>query len=78
VQTSPIAHQSVIEVAKQTPKAVICPLSALELHAVGVQAPFEAWIALPAGGHARKGGNTSIRVTRLSGGAFTEVHRDAF
>lgn len=72
VQTSPSAHQSVIEVAKQTPKAVICLLSALELHEVGVQAPFEVWIALPAGSHAPKGGNTSIRVTRLSGAAFTE------
>ena len=61
-----------IEVAKQTPKAVICLLSALELHEVGVQAPFEVWIALPAGSHAPKGGNTSIRVTRLSGAAFTE------
>jgi predicted transcriptional regulator of viral defense system len=69
---SPSAHQSVIEVSKQAPKAVVCLLSALEIHEVGVQAPFEVWIALPAGTHAPKGTGTAIRVTRLSGAAFSE------
>jgi predicted transcriptional regulator of viral defense system len=69
---APSVHQSVIEVAKRAPKAVVCLLSALEIHEVGVQAPFEVWIALPAGTHAPKGTSTSIRVTRLSGAAFSE------
>ena len=72
IEASPSAHQSVIEVAKQAPKAVVCLLSALEIHEVGVQAPFEVWIALPAGTHAPKGTGTAIRVTRLSGAAFSE------
>jgi predicted transcriptional regulator of viral defense system len=72
VQTAPSVHQSAIEVAKQSPRAVICLLSALEIHEVGVQAPFEVWIALPAGTHAPKGGGTQLRVTRLSGPAFSE------
>ena len=70
-EASPSAHQSVIEVTKQAPKAVVCLLSALEIHEVGVQAPFEVWIALPAGTHAPKGTGASIRVTRLSGAAFS-------
>jgi predicted transcriptional regulator of viral defense system len=57
VESSPSAHQSVIEVTKQTPKAVVCLLSALEIHEVGVQAPFEVWIALPAGTHAPRSGS---------------------
>ena len=72
IEASPSAHQSVIEVSKQAPKAVVCLLSALEIHEVGVQAPFEVWIALPAGTHAPKGTGTAIRVTRLSGAAFSE------
>ncbi len=72
VEASPSAHQSVIEVTKQAPKAVVCLLSALEIHEVGVQAPFEVWIALPAGTHAPKGTCAAIRVTRLSGTAFSE------
>jgi predicted transcriptional regulator of viral defense system len=47
-------------------------LSALEIHGIGVQAPFEVWIALPAGTHAPKGSTAALRVTRLSGAAFTE------
>lgn len=72
IEASPSAHQSVIEVTKLAPKAVVCLLSALEIHEVGVQAPFEVWIALPAGTHAPKGTGTAIRVTRLSGAAFSE------
>ena len=72
LEATPSVHQSVIEVGKQAPKAVMCLLSALEIHEVGVQAPFEVWIALPAGTHAPKGTGTAIRVTRLSGGAFSE------
>lgn len=72
IETQPSAHQSVIEVTKQAPNAVVCLLSALEIHEVGVQAPFEVWIALPAGTHAPRGIGTTIRVTRLSGPAFSE------
>lgn len=71
-EASPSVHQSVIEVAKRAPKAVVCLLSALEIHEVGVQAPFEVWIALPAGTHAPHGAGTAIRVTRFSGAAFSE------
>lgn len=72
VDASPSAHQTVIEVTKQVPKAVVCLLSALEIHEIGVQAPFEVWIALPAGTHAPRSVGTALRVTRLSGAAFTE------
>lgn len=72
VEAAPSAHQTIIEVTKQVPKAVVCLLSALEIHEIGVQAPFEVWIALPAGTHAPRGVDTALRVTRLSGAAFTE------
>lgn len=68
----PSAHQSAIEVSKLAPKAVLCLLTALEIHGIGVQAPFEVWIALPAGTHAPKSSTTALRITRLSGESFTE------
>lgn len=67
----PSVHQSAIEVSKLAPKAVLCLLTALEIHGIGVHAPFEVWIALPAGTHAPRS-STPLRVTRLSGAAFTE------
>jgi predicted transcriptional regulator of viral defense system len=65
------AHQSLIEAAKQAPKAVVRPLSALQVHEIGTQAPFEVWIALPAGTHAPRIAYPPLRVVRLSGQAFT-------
>ena len=61
---SPSAHQSVIEVTLLAPRAVVCLLS--------VEEGREVWIALPAGTHAPKGAQVALRVTRLSGDAFTE------
>lgn len=69
---TPSVHQSVIEVNKLAPKAVVCLLSALEIHGIGVQAPHAVWIALPAGTHAPKGTKVALRVTRLSSAAFTD------
>ncbi len=71
-EASPSRHQSVIEVTKQAPKAVVCLLSALEIHEVGVQAPFEVWIALLAGTHSPRGIGAAVRITRLSGAAYSE------
>jgi predicted transcriptional regulator of viral defense system len=65
------AHQSLIEATKQVPKAVVCLLSALQVHEIGTQAPFEAWVALPAGTHTPRIAYPPLRVVRLSGQSFT-------
>jgi predicted transcriptional regulator of viral defense system len=65
------AHQSLIEAVKQAPRAVVCLLSALQVHEIGTQAPFEVWIALPAGTHAPRIAYPALRVVRLSAQAFT-------
>jgi predicted transcriptional regulator of viral defense system len=72
IDAPPSAHQSVIEVAKRAPKAVVCLLSALEVHTIGTQAPFEVWIALPAGTHAPRICYPALRIVRLSGDAFSQ------
>ena len=40
-------HRSLAEVSARVPKGVVCLLSALRVHDIGTQAPFEVWIAIP-------------------------------
>lgn len=71
-------HRSLAEVAKRTPRAVICLLSALRFHGLTTQAPFEVWIAIDRKARAPKSGKPRIRVVRMSGKALTtgvEEHR---
>ena len=39
---------------------------------IGTQAPFEVWLALPAGAAASGLGSPAIRIVRLSGGSLTQ------
>ena len=65
-------HQSLIEVCRRVPKAVICLLSALQFHEIGTQLPFEVWIALPEATQAPALDNPALRIARLRGAAYTE------
>ena len=66
------AHHSLAEVAKRSPDATICLLSALMFHDLTTQLPPEVWIALPAGRHAPRLDVVRIRVVRFTGDALTE------
>lgn len=63
-------HTSLVQVAKQTPNARICLLSALKFHDLTSQNPHEVWIAIDR--KARKPSYTAppIRVVRFSGEAY--------
>jgi len=65
------AHRSLAEVALRAPRAVICLLSALRLHGIGTQAPFEVWLALPPGVQPPRVDSPAIRVVRMSGESLT-------
>jgi predicted transcriptional regulator of viral defense system len=71
------AHRSLAEVALRVPKGVVCLLSALRVHEIGTQSPFEVWLALPKGTVAPRLPFPALRVIRVSGDAFTEgvAHR---
>src|SRR5436189_1183276 len=45
-------HHGLASAAALVPDGVVCLLSALQLHDLGTQAPFEVWLAI--GGKARK------------------------
>jgi len=63
----PTSHHSLALVAKQVPQAIVCLLSALAVHELTDQNPFEVWIALPQKAWAPKMDYPPIRLVRFSG-----------
>jgi predicted transcriptional regulator of viral defense system len=65
-------------VAAAVPRSVICLLSALRFHGIGTQAPHDVWIAVKQAAARPRLDYPPIRVTLVSGSAFTfgiERHR---
>lgn len=65
-------HRSLAEVALRVPRGVVCLLSALRVHGIGTQAPFEVWLALPSNLPVPRLDHPSLRAIRMSGPALTE------
>lgn len=59
------ADSNLAAVGKRIPAAVVCLLSALRVHGLTTQAPFEAWIALPRHARVPKSAGLPIRVVRM-------------
>nr|WP_315428413.1 type IV toxin-antitoxin system AbiEi family antitoxin domain-containing protein [uncultured Albidiferax sp.] len=65
-------HRSLAEVALRVPRGVVCLLSALRVHGIGTQAPFEVWMAIPHHSPTPRLDQPALRVVRMSGVALTE------
>lgn len=65
-------HRSLAEVALRAPKGVICLLSALRVHDIGTQAPFEVWLAIPHRAAVPKLAQPQLRIVRMSDRALAE------
>jgi predicted transcriptional regulator of viral defense system len=65
-------HRSLAEVSLRVPQGVVCLLSALRVHGIGTQAPFEVWIAIPHHSPTPRVDQPALRVVRMSGQALTE------
>jgi len=65
-------HQSLVEVCRRVPKAVVCLLSALQFHEIGTQLPHEVWIALPEATQTPAIDYPLLRIARLRGEAYSE------
>ena len=59
-------HRSLAEVSVRIPKGVVCLLSALRVHGIGTQAPFEVWLAIPQRMVTPRLDQPSLRVVRMS------------
>jgi len=66
------AYGTLAEVALRAPKGVICLLSALRVHELTTQAPFEVWLAIDNKAAVPKIAYPPLRVVRFSGPALTE------
>ena len=65
-------HRSLAEAALRVPKGVVCLLSALRMHGIGTQAPFEVWMAIQPNAPTPRIDQPALRVVRMSGAALTE------
>lgn len=65
-------HRTVAEVALQVPRGVVCLLSALRVHGIGTQAPFEVWLALPQGMSTPRLVRPALRLVRMSGDGYAQ------
>jgi len=64
--TSVSEHRSLAEVALRVPRGVVCLLSALRVHGIGTQAPFEVWLALPHRAAVPRLAQPQLRIVRMS------------
>ena len=65
-------HRSLAEVALRVPRGVVCLLSALRVHEIGTQAPFEVWLAIPHRAPVPRLDRPAVRAVRMSGSALSE------
>ena len=65
-------HRSLAEACVLVPQGVICLLSALRVHEIGTQAPFEVWMAIPHNAPAPRVARPSLRIVRMSGASLSE------
>lgn len=65
--TEPSEFRSIVEACKHSPNAIVCLLSALRIHDLTTQSPYEVWLAI--GERDRKPQMTypPIRIVRFSG-----------
>ncbi|OUM04453.1 type IV toxin-antitoxin system AbiEi family antitoxin domain-containing protein [Variovorax sp. JS1663] len=65
-------HRSLAEVSARVPKGVVCLLSALRVHEIGTQAPYEVWLAIPQHMVTPRLDQPAIRVVRMSDAALAD------
>lgn len=65
-------HRSLAEATLRVPRGVVCLLSALRVHDIGTQAPFEVWMAIPHHSPTPRLDQPALRAIRMSGAALTE------
>ena len=65
-------HRSLAEVAIRVPRGVVCLLSALRVHDIGTQSPFEVWLAIPHRMAPPRLDHPKLRVVRMSGAALAQ------
>ncbi len=69
--TEPTERYSIASVCARVPNAIVCLLSALQVHGIGTQLPHQVWIAIPHKAKPPVLTNVGVRLLRFSGAAWT-------
>lgn len=69
-------YGSLAEVTHKHPQAIVCLLSALRVHDLTTQSPFEVWLAIPNKARTPKMDFPPLRVVRFSGASLTDGVED--
>ena len=71
VDAEPTERYSIASVCARVPNSIVCLLSALQVHGIGTQLPRQVWIAIPHKARPPALEDTSVRLLRFSGAAWT-------
>ncbi|MCY4586268.1 MAG: type IV toxin-antitoxin system AbiEi family antitoxin domain-containing protein [Bryobacterales bacterium] len=66
----PTEHYTLAAVCARVPDAIVCLLSALNVHGLGTQLPPEVWIAIPHKARTPRLRGLPVKVVRFSGAAL--------
>ena len=73
----PTEHYTLAAVCARVPGAIVCLLSALSVHGLGTQLPWQEWIAIPHKARTPRLPELPIRVVRFSGASLRYGVEDA-
>ena len=69
-EAEPTEHYTLAAVCARVPDAIVCLLSALSVHGLGTQLPWQEWIAIPHKARAPRLPELPVRVVRFSGASL--------
>ena len=70
-EAEPTEHYSIASVCARVPNAIVCLLSALQVHEIGTQLPRQVWIGIPHKAKAPILKGVGVRLVRFSAAALT-------
>ena len=76
-EAEPTERYSIASVCARVPNAIVCLLSALQVHEIGTQLPRQVWIAIPHKARPPRLRGTEVRLVRFSGAALSYGVDDA-
>ena len=71
VDVEPTENYSLAAACAQVPQAIVCLLSALQVHGIGTRLPAQVWLAVPNKARAPRVRGIKIQLVRFSGAALT-------
>ena len=75
--TEPTERYSIASICARAPSAVVCLLSALQVHEIGTQLPRQVWIAIENKAKPPVLAKDSVRLVRFSGAAWAHGIEEA-